>query len=98
MQWLKHRNILRRSLNIGTSELKTITTLVKDAPTLFFCIDICMFVSPLALLTTKAWYHMGNNDRLDLFLVCLFSGTSLRVFLLNFARWEKRWAIKSHHF
>ncbi|EDR12054.1 uncharacterized protein LACBIDRAFT_314223 [Laccaria bicolor S238N-H82] len=56
------------SFNDGQVDLKAINTLLNEAPTLLFGIDICTFVSPLALLTTKAWYNGGKLDRMKLFL------------------------------
>lgn len=95
---VKHRNIIHRSLDLDTSDLKAVNGLLNETPTLFFCIDICTFVSPLALLTTKAWYNTGNHDRLNLFLVRLIFKTPIHIFLSNFASREKRWEIKSRHF
>ena len=95
---VKHHNIIHRSLDLDTSDLKAINGLLKETPTLFFCIDICTFVLPLELLTMKAWYNTGNHDRLNLFLVCLIFKTPIHIFLSNFASQEKCWEIKSHHF
>ena len=72
---VKHCNIIHRSLDLNMSDLKAINGLLNETPTLFFCINICTFVLLLALLTTKAWYNMGNHDRLNLFLVHLIFKT-----------------------